>query len=61
MTPSIGNEKFRLGVDLDYTLHQHINKRLLVRYDFDSKDHSSWIEVGLGRDGSTQLQLRGNF
>lgn len=60
-TASVGNARVRAGLDADYTLDQKVNERVLFRYDIDAQKHSSWVEFGVNRDGSIQLQFRGNF
>ncbi|MDO8656743.1 MAG: hypothetical protein Q7K45_05895 [Nanoarchaeota archaeon] len=61
LTISIGNAHVRVGADINYTLDQKVNEMALFRYDLDAEKHSSWIEFGMSRDGSVQLQFRGNF
>ncbi len=59
-TLSLGNERFRLGPDFNYTVGKEIKSAVLVRYDLDA-EHTSWLEFGLGTEGSAQWQFRGNF
>jgi len=62
LTPSVGNGQIRVGTDLGYTLGDpHLTASGLLRYDLDTKKHSSWVEIGVGNQGNVQLQFRGNF
>lgn len=62
LTLSAGNERVRVGPDLNYTLgNEKVMGGVLIRYDIDAKHHSSWIELGLSPNGDTQFQFRGNF
>ncbi|MBS3165949.1 hypothetical protein J4444_02400 [Candidatus Woesearchaeota archaeon] len=61
-TLSAGNSRIRAGPDISYTVGEpHVKAAGLIRYDFDAKNHSSWVEMGMGLEGTVQLQLRGNF
>ncbi|MBI2572923.1 hypothetical protein HYV86_03635 [Candidatus Woesearchaeota archaeon] len=62
LTLSLGNPKVRIGLDGNY--NPKTDKRpltdVLVRYDLDSQQHTSWLEASIGETGA-QLQWRGNF
>src|SRR3989344_6113027 len=62
LTLSAGNERLRVGPDLNYTLKdKKVASGALIRYDLDAQHHSSWVEFGMGLEGNAQLQFRGNF
>ncbi len=62
LTLSAGNERVRVGPDLNYTLkEQKLTGGALIRYDLDAVAHSSWLEIGFGTTGGAKLQFRGNF
>ncbi len=62
LTLSAGNERVRIGPDLNYSLkEQKLTGGALLRYDLDVTSHSSWVEMGFGTAGGAQLQFRGNF
>lgn len=62
LTLSAGNERVRVGPDLNYSLkEQEFTGGALIRYDLDAVAHSSWIEIGFGTNGDAQLQFKGNF
>ena len=62
LTLSLGNPQARIGLNGNY--NPNTNNRpltdLLVRYDVDAQDHSSWLEASVGETGA-QFQWRGNF
>lgn len=62
LTLSAGNKHIRIGPNLNYSLKdQKITSGALIRYNLNPENHSSWLEVGLGTNGSAQFQFRGNF
>lgn len=61
LTPSVGNERIRVGPDFTYQPRTGVRWGGLLRYDIDAEKHSSWVQVRVAQDGTVQLQLRGNF
>jgi len=61
LTPSIGNPTFRIGPELTYNTNNGLSEKLILRYDLDSKSHSSWLEFAVNQQGNLEFQFRGNF
>jgi hypothetical protein len=62
VTPSVGMPRFRVGPDFGYTIGEDPTARLLMRYDIDAENHTSWVELGVPiDDGAVEVQFRGNF